>query len=325
MRITLVGPGIMPIPPKGWGALERQMWDRAKVLTKFQHKVTIINTPDTIKIIEECIKSNPDVVHVHYDVFYPVVETLSRQLKCPILFSSHYPYIDQSNMHKGDGYDRILEFMLNKADLFYNFAVSPKDYKFFLEKGVPRNRLFWLMEGTNDTEFTYSENCELKDRSIYLGKISERKKQYIYQSIPNIDFVGRYDGNTTFNSDNENYKGEWDREILCNSLTKYANMVLLSDGENGTSLAIKEALVVGLGVVISRHSASELDVTKPFITVIPDEKLSDLNYITEAIHQNRVYSVQSRKEIREYGMKTFSLDSLIKKYICNIESIKSVK
>lgn len=322
MRITLVGPGIMPIPPNGWGALERQIWDRAKILTKLHHKVTIINTPDTSKIIEECIKSTPDVVHVHYDVFYQVVETLSQRLKCPILFSSHYPYIDQPSMHKGDGYEKILEFLLKKSDLFYNFAVSPKDYDFFREKKVPENRLFWLMEGTNDVEFAYNESCELKNKSIYLGKISERKKQYIYQSIPNIDFVGRYDGNTSFDSNNNNYKGEWDREILCKDLTKYANMILLSDGENGTSLAIKEALVVGLGVVISRHSASEVDTTKPFVTVIPDNKLTDISYVTEAIESNRQISVVSRKEIRDYGMKTFSLENLIKKYIFNIESIK---
>jgi len=98
-------------------------------------------------------------------------------------------------------------------------------------------------------------------------------------------------------------------------------MVLLSDGENGTSLAIKEALVNGLGVVISRHSASELDETKPYITIIPDDKMQDLEYIEQEIEKNRDISIKSRKEIREYGMETFSLTKLIAKYVKNIESI----
>jgi len=321
MKFALVGPGIMPIPPTGWGALERQMWDRACVLGEMGHEGVIINTPDMNEIAKECLEGDFDVIHVHYDVFYPVVDFLYGKVKCPILFSSHYPYIDQPEMHRRDGYDRILDFMLNNKEKFYNFAVSPKDYVFYMENGVPEDRLFWLMEGTNDPEFTYNEECEYSDKSIYLGKISERKKQYIYQSIPGIEYVGKYEAGTPFDKNNPNYKGEWNREDLCRDLTKYANMVLLSDGENGTSLAIKEALVNGLGVVISRHSASELDETKPYITIIPDDKMQDLEYIEQEIAKNREISVKSRKEIREYGMETFSLTKLIAKYVKNIESI----
>jgi len=321
MRFCLVGPGIMPIPPDGWGALERQMWDRACVLSEMGHEGEIINVPDMNQIIKECLEGNYDVIHVHYDVFYPVVDYLYGKVECPILFSSHYPYIDQPLMHSRDGYDRILDFILNNQEKFYNFAVSPKDYDFFKEQGVPENRLFWLMEGTNDPEFNYDEVCEYVDKSIYLGKISDRKMQHKYQSIPGIDYVGKYEPGTSFDKTNPNYKGEWSRSDLCRDLTKYANMVLLSDGENGTSLAIKEALVNGLGVVISRHSASELDVSKPYITVIPDDKMEDLEYIQKAIEKNRKVSVKSRKKIREYGMETFSLTKLIARYVESIESI----
>lgn len=321
MKFCLIGPGIMPIPPDGWGALERQIWDRACVLGEMGHEGEIINTPDMNEIVKECLENEYDVIHVHYDVFYPVVDYLYGKVKCPILFSSHYPYIDQSNMHHRDGYDRIFYFMLNNSEKFYNFAVSPKDYDFFLESGISKDRLFWLMEGTNDPEFTYDEICEYLNKSIYLGKISERKKQYVYQTIPNIDFVGKYEVGTSFDKSNGNYKGEWNRDDLCKTLTKYANMVLLSDGENGTSLAIKEALVNGLGVVISRHSASELDTSKPYITIIPDDKMEDLDYVQNAIQENRECSVKMRKEIREYGMETFSLTKLIDKYVKNIESI----
>ena len=27
MKLVIIGPGIMPIPPKGWGAVESLIWD----------------------------------------------------------------------------------------------------------------------------------------------------------------------------------------------------------------------------------------------------------------------------------------------------------
>lgn len=321
MKLCLVGPGIMPIPPDGWGALERQIWDRACILSEQGHEGDIINTPDMNEIAKECIEGDYDVIHIHYDMFYPVVDFIHDKVKCPILFSSHYPYIDQPDWHRRDGYWRVAEWMENNKEKYFNFAVSPKDVEFYKKNGWDEDRLFWLMEGTNDPEFTYSEECEYPDKSIYLGKISPRKKQDKYQDIIGIDFVGKYETGTLFDRSRDSYKGEWSREDLCKNMTKYSNMVLLSDGENGTSLAIKEALVVGLGVVISKHSASELDTDKKFITIIPDDKLDDLDYIQNEINNNRKYSISHRKEIREYGMKTFSLSTLINKYVKNIESI----
>lgn len=321
MKFCLVGPGIMPIPPDGWGALERQMWDRACVLGEMGHEGDIINTPDMNEITKECMEGDYDVIHIHYDMFYPVVDFLYGKVKCPILFSSHYPYIDQPDWHRRDGYWRVADWMVQNKEKYYNFAVSPKDVQWYKEHGWEEDRLFWLMEGTNDPEFTYNAECVYTDKSIYLGKISARKKQDQYQNLIGVDFVGKYEPGTMFDKNRDSYKGEWGREQLCGDLTKYANMVLLSDGENGTSLAIKEALVVGLGVVISRHSAAELDTNKEFITVIPDDKLSDMEYINQKIKENRNYSCANRQEIRDYGMKTFSLTTLIDKYVKNVESI----
>lgn len=38
MKITLVGPGIMPIPPTGWGAVEILVWDTKNALEDLGHK-----------------------------------------------------------------------------------------------------------------------------------------------------------------------------------------------------------------------------------------------------------------------------------------------
>ena len=36
------------------------------------------------------------------------------------------------------------------------------------------------------------------DRSLYLGQIYHRKKQWLYQDIPSIDYVGQDTGATPF-------------------------------------------------------------------------------------------------------------------------------
>ena len=48
MRIALVGPGIIEIPPKGWGAVESLIWDYATELGELGHTGTIINNPDCL-------------------------------------------------------------------------------------------------------------------------------------------------------------------------------------------------------------------------------------------------------------------------------------
>ena len=56
--------------------------------------------------------------------------------------------------------------------------------------------------------------------------------------------------------------------------TNYANLVLLSDGE-ADPLVVKEAFNAGLGVVLSECATANLEViNKPFIDIIPNNKLS---------------------------------------------------
>ena len=43
MKIVIVGPGIMPIPPTGWGAVEILIWDSKIALEKLGHQVLIVN------------------------------------------------------------------------------------------------------------------------------------------------------------------------------------------------------------------------------------------------------------------------------------------
>ena len=51
MKILFVGPGLLPIPPKGWGGIEHLVWDMKLALTKLNHDVKIVNTTNPKEII----------------------------------------------------------------------------------------------------------------------------------------------------------------------------------------------------------------------------------------------------------------------------------
>jgi glycosyltransferase involved in cell wall biosynthesis len=77
----------------------------------------------------------------------------------------------------------------------------------------------------------------------------------------------------------------------------------------------------GLGLVLSEQSTANLDLSQPFITVIPDDKSFDVEYIREKIKENRSISLSMRKQIREYCFNNFDWSVIIGKYKDIIKSI----
>jgi glycosyltransferase involved in cell wall biosynthesis len=316
MKIVLVGPGIMPIPPPGWGAVEILIWDYYQELRRIGHDVSIINTPNTTEIIEQVNMGNYDFVHVHYDVFYHILD----KLRCPkIAITSHYPYIDQQDKYRNDHYATIFRSICNN-DKHIIFALSVKDYNAFSANCSNRSNLLLLLNGSNHNEIYPIDDINQKtfrDKSIYIAKVESRKNQEKYSILPNIDFYGKCENDAFRNL--PCYKGENSHGELMTKLKQYGNLVLLSDGENGTPLVIKEAIMAGLPVVTNKYSIDDLDVTRPFIDVIPDEKLNDFAYIENRIKEN-LNKQYLKDDIRRYAMDNFSWQKLVKEYSDKIES-----
>ena len=322
MKIALVGPGIMEIPPKGWGAVESLIWDYATELGELGHEGTIINTPDKAQIIRDLTKEKYDFIHVHYDVFYDIMDYIHKA--CPdakLAISSHYPYIDQPDRHPYDGYDKIYKWLIEN-DKYYNFCISYKDYETYKRDGANVDKLLVCPNGAQHRDYHFTEKPLKPSWTLYLGRIEPRKRQYLYQDIYGVEFVGKYTDTTSFDRNRDCYLGQWEHEYKLQHVTDYGNMMLLSDGENGTPLVIKEALVAGLGVVVSKYAAHDLDTSLPFVTVIPDDKWEDIEYVQMKLIENRKISVTMRKEIRQYGVDNFSWQKLVKTYVENIEGME---
>jgi hypothetical protein len=123
-------------------------------------------------------------------------------------------------------------------------------------------------------------------------------------------------------SNRTNYKGEMLREKLNTEITKYSNFTLLSSVENTTPLVVKEALICGLGVVVSEQVSVELDTSLDFIDVIPEDKIEDLSYVKDVLEKNKEYSVKNRNDIRDYGIKTFGLSNILEfEYVPKLQSL----
>lgn len=329
MKIALIGPGIMSIPPTGWGAVEILIWDYSLELKKQGNDVDIINpirkqpmdqlNPTTEycqKLINTINEGQYDFVHLHYDCLHHILPFLH----CKKLgITSHYPYIDNLDKHQNDGYTGIFQSICNNKN-HYIFALSKKDYDVFYQRAYDKTKLFLSLNGSNHEEIVPLENIHEKqfgDKSIYLGKIEARKKQEFYCIIPDIDFYGNC--NTRFQR-KSCYKGEPSRNELIKLLKNYGNMVLLSDGENGTPLVLKEALMAGLPIVTNKYCADDIDTSLDFIDIIPEDKMYDYEYI-EAVIKENLKKQSLSKEIREYAMTFFTWKCLIEKYLNIIKNI----
>jgi len=318
MNIALIGPGIMPIPPSGWGAVEMLIWDYATIMGDLGHTGVIINTPDRDKIIKDLKEDVFDIVHLHYDVFHDIILEIMRATTGKLIVSSHYPFINNSSMWNRDNYGPIMNSYVQN-DNFYIFSSSQNDVNTFIKNGAVEKNCWLSRIGVLSTSYKFDKNSTY-DKTLCFSQICDRKRQYLIQDMDNIDFVGRLEPGKF--SNHKNYKGQYDRKILNKEITKYSNFTLLSSIENTTPLAVKEALICGLGLVVSESVSVELDLTKKFIDVIPESKINDLSYVHDIINKNKKYSINHRQEIREYGKLSFGLESIVEnEYIPKLKSL----
>lgn len=313
LKISIIGPGIMPIPPTGWGAVEILIWDYYQELTKLGHEVQIVNTSNHFEMMNLVNTFNPDFVHLQYDNFFSVMDGINCPNKA---VTSHYGYLDAHYPNYG-GYQYIMNGFVNGK--FKIFSLSNSIKEIYKKLGANEDRLYITPNGARADLFNYKETPDFPDRSIFLAKITYRKRQTLFQNIKSLYFAGNREDDG-FNYNSPNYLGEWSKNTLFENLTNYSNLVLLSDGE-ADPLVTKEALICGLGLVISECSTANLDITKPFIDVIPENKINDLEYVESVIIKNREISNLMRNEIRQYALETFDWSVIVKNYINLIESI----
>lgn len=303
MRISIIGPNSI-IPPVGWGAVESLIWDMKNTLTDMGHEIQIINIGDPAQIISLINNFRPDFVHINYDDWIPIYP----YIQYPSAITTHFAYINRPEL-MGAYKQRVFDFFETiKPNVFGLSDSINRTYNFLCD--IPKDRLYLNPNGVDFEAFKKSKCPLFPDSSIYLAKIDSRKRQHLFQSIDSLFYAGNI-ADERFDK-SRNYLGEWSKDHLYQNLTEYGNLVLLSDGE-AHPLVCLEAFSAGLGVVISEWASANLDLSKEFITVIPENKIYDVQYIEQKIIENRKVSIQNRGHILEYA-KIFDWKTILETY-----------
>lgn len=299
MKLAVVGPGIMEIPPKGWGAVEILIHDYSNAMRDLGWDVLIVNThrhEDVVRIVNQFA---PDFVHIHYDE----LAFLAPRFECPfVAVTSHFGYLDQVWGHRA--YKQNVHHAIVETEKLHVFALSPSIADVYVADGKPRALVSVLPNGVQTRLFRQIEVPSKSDWSICLGKIEPRKQQGLLQSLDlEIDFVGiigDVSGRWPFDTTRPDFVGPWTKTQVYDRLGEYGNLVLLSDGE-AHPLVVMEALACGLGVVVSEAASANLDRSLPFIEVVPQDRVTDREYVRSAIVRNRELATSMRPAIRDYA------------------------
>ena len=311
MKICFIGPSGSVIPPTGWGAVESLIWDYYLEVKKNPEVQGLILTDPISVMVQKCNLYEPDVVYIMYDDYAYMAEHLMCN---KIYLMTHFAFITSPHLRTTFGwyYNEIFLQAIRYQQFLTLNALSEEIAEVYRNHGF-RGEINVISNGASADAFRYTDSPLYPLRSIYVGKIEERKKQHRYQSLPNLYFAGNYQ-DSPFDVSMPRYLGEWQKHQLYEELTNYTNLVLLSDGE-ADPLVVKEALMAGLGVVVSECASANLDRGKPYITIIPDDKLEDIYYVTCEVEKNRIESLRYRKQIREYALKNFSWEVVVKKFM----------
>ena len=306
-KIAIIGPGIMPIPPDGWGAVEILVWRHKCSLEKLGHEVTIYNTKDLHAVAEHINSSDYDFVHNQYDEF---AGFLSHALKVPFCTTTHFGYIMREHLW-GAGYgQQVFPQTLRSPSIL---ALSEDIKNMYLSKGY-QGKIDYLRNGAEVEEFRFQENGNGK--AIVVGKIEDRKRQrdiaVACAGKASVDFVGPSIDPNYRDTETCKHIGHWSKPELYNNLTNYSTLVLFSDGE-AAPLVVPEALAAGLSVVVSEGASANLDKELPFVTVVPDDVIQE--DLPDVINESCENNSKHREEIRKLAEDYYDWDVIMKEYV----------
>jgi len=310
VKICFIAPGQIEIPPRSWGALETVVYNQSEQLKTLGHETIIINEKTAAATYDKVESVNPDVIHLHYGCHYEILPHFG----CRKIVTCH----DGSYKHSIRLHEMVVRKYLYDCE-FFSLTKFEKD--FLIKLGISPNRIKILPNGVSISDFKPWINLTKKTggndfifgNSICLGKIDARKRQAQLQKakIPQLFFAGKNES-PDFDIKDRNYLGEWSREDVYNKLPHFTNLILLSESEL-QPLVCLEALASSLGLVISEACIENLDLSKKFISVIPDSQLNNYDFIQYTIHENGLYSVSHRQEIVDYAAE-FDWKNIAAKY-----------
>ena len=294
MVINQVTPGIISIPPNGWGAVEKIIWVYKQELEKLGHKVNI-------PYLNSVLSDNPDIVHIHMANL--AVEAYNNNI--PYIFSLH----DHHVVHYGkDSYNYKINLeAIKKSVISFCHAEYLVDYfdetdkLFFLSHGVDTN-FFKPDEELNSNKFKLL--CIANNGLAGDSTIDRKGFRYAIEAAKYLDLpitVAGPDNNLNFFDGHKDLL-EYDKLTLITNNPNEEELLKLyqthsiflhpSYLEAGhPNLTLLESLSSGLPVVGTYNGSQKL----PGLYRIEPKTESVINGITEVINNYDFYKKSSLK------------------------------
>lgn len=348
MKICLIGSGIVQIPPKEGGAVERVIQNLAEILSQ-EHEVTILDFGDERNTLEmngynilriplsdtqpqwqrikfglksamEIPELDPDVVHLH-TVFsgFPVALLKPRKL----VYTSHNPAWTAENLDVSNSLVKKLESIIfRRADRVT--AVSDYQRKCILEKSSTEPEKVSVIHNFVEIE-KKDVRSEEKPIVLFLGKHTKHKGIHIFlkatdmilDEMPvravSIGPTGRFgeEGKEFWENSDVEFFGPVLEEKKVEMLNK-ADVILCPTDREGHSLVQLEAQATGLPVVATDIPPSREAINENKTGLLAERTPED--FAEKAIQIIEENWKNTHEEDFATWMKKFSKDKIGEKW-----------
>lgn len=150
MKITQVTPGVIPIPPNGWGAVEKIIWNYKLSLEKLNHVVDI-------KYLNDANKNGEDIIHVH--IANLALEAHRKRI--PYIFSLHDHHVVYN------GKDSFI--YRQNLEAIKNSVISITHAEFLVDFFDETDKLFYFPHGVDTNFFQKSEKNTKEHKLLCLA------------------------------------------------------------------------------------------------------------------------------------------------------------
>jgi len=166
MKICQVTPGLIAIPPNGWGAIEKIIWEYKQNLEAQGHVCDI-------KYLDDVRKEDYDIVHIHV----ANLALLAHERGIPYVFTMHD--------HHTEVYGPSSALYLQNREAMEKSIVSFVPAK-HLVSYFDSKRVKYLRHGVNTSFFTYKDFSNKKHKLLCVGRnglaqdMSFDRKGFVY-------------------------------------------------------------------------------------------------------------------------------------------------